>query len=90
LTYFNHDYKADLQEVSFDQQEVRKIFYGSFHKVLIKRGRNVAHDLNPVGKYYAINVYCSKRGVIIQMLCIQIARELANLFDMLKFMIAKN
>uniref|UniRef100_A0A8C3KZX4 Collagen type XX alpha 1 chain n=1 Tax=Chrysolophus pictus TaxID=9089 RepID=A0A8C3KZX4_CHRPC len=33
LTYFNHDYKADLQEVSFDQQEVKKIFYGSFHKV---------------------------------------------------------
>uniref|UniRef100_H0ZAW9 Collagen type XX alpha 1 chain n=1 Tax=Taeniopygia guttata TaxID=59729 RepID=H0ZAW9_TAEGU len=33
LTYFNHDYKADLQEVSFDEQEVKKIFYGSFHKV---------------------------------------------------------
>lgn len=33
LTYFNHDYKADLQEVTFDQQEVKKIFYGSFHKV---------------------------------------------------------
>uniref|UniRef100_A0A8C4TTQ4 Collagen alpha-1(XX) chain n=1 Tax=Falco tinnunculus TaxID=100819 RepID=A0A8C4TTQ4_FALTI len=33
LTYFNHDYKADLQEVFFDQQEVKKIFYGSFHKV---------------------------------------------------------
>uniref|UniRef100_A0A8C5TCW1 Collagen alpha-1(XX) chain n=1 Tax=Malurus cyaneus samueli TaxID=2593467 RepID=A0A8C5TCW1_9PASS len=33
LTYFNHDYKADLQEVSFDHQEVKKIFYGSFHKV---------------------------------------------------------
>ncbi|XP_019365652.1 PREDICTED: collagen alpha-1(XX) chain [Gavialis gangeticus] len=33
LTYFNHDYKTDLQEVIFDQQEVKKIFYGSFHKV---------------------------------------------------------
>ncbi|RLV97492.1 hypothetical protein DV515_00011707 [Chloebia gouldiae] len=33
LTYFNHDYKADLQEVSFDEQEVKKIFFGSFHKV---------------------------------------------------------
>lgn len=44
LTYFNHDYKADLQEVSFDQQEVKKIFYGSFHKVFINKGRNVAHD----------------------------------------------
>ncbi|XP_025057443.1 collagen alpha-1(XX) chain [Alligator sinensis] len=35
LTYFNHDYKTDLQEVIFDQQEVKKIFYGSFHKVHI-------------------------------------------------------
>uniref|UniRef100_A0A8D0HJ24 Collagen alpha-1(XX) chain n=1 Tax=Sphenodon punctatus TaxID=8508 RepID=A0A8D0HJ24_SPHPU len=33
LTYFNHDYDTDLQEVTFDQQEVKKIFYGSFHKV---------------------------------------------------------
>uniref|UniRef100_A0A8C3MDP1 Uncharacterized protein n=1 Tax=Geospiza parvula TaxID=87175 RepID=A0A8C3MDP1_GEOPR len=33
LIYFNHDYKGDLQEVSFDEQEVKKIFYGSFHKV---------------------------------------------------------
>ncbi|XP_074867948.1 collagen alpha-1(XX) chain isoform X2 [Carettochelys insculpta] len=33
LTYFNHDYKVDLQQVTFDQKEVKKIFYGSFHKV---------------------------------------------------------
>ncbi|KAM9178131.1 collagen alpha-1(XX) chain [Mergus octosetaceus] len=39
LTYFNHDYKADLQEVSFDQQEVKKIFYGSFHKVHVAVSR---------------------------------------------------
>ncbi|XP_053901396.1 collagen alpha-1(XX) chain isoform X3 [Malaclemys terrapin pileata] len=39
LTYFNHDYKADLQEVTFDQQEVKKIFYGSFHKVHIAVSR---------------------------------------------------
>ncbi|XP_029467674.1 collagen alpha-1(XX) chain [Rhinatrema bivittatum] len=33
FTYFNRDYKNDLQEVTFDQPEVKKIFYGSFHKV---------------------------------------------------------
>ncbi|XP_067410193.1 collagen alpha-1(XX) chain [Emydura macquarii macquarii] len=38
LTYFNHDYKAELQEVTFDQQEVKKIFYGSFHKVHVAVG----------------------------------------------------
>ncbi|XP_075427606.1 collagen alpha-1(XX) chain isoform X3 [Ascaphus truei] len=35
LTYFNHDHEGSLQEVSFDQQEVKKIFYGSFHKVQV-------------------------------------------------------
>lgn len=34
LTYFNHDSRAALQEVTFDLQEVKKIFFGSFHKVL--------------------------------------------------------
>ncbi|XP_056668819.1 collagen alpha-1(XX) chain isoform X3 [Monodelphis domestica] len=33
LAYFNRDHKAELQEVTFDLQEVKKIFYGSFHKV---------------------------------------------------------
>ncbi|XP_069099301.1 collagen alpha-1(XX) chain [Pleurodeles waltl] len=35
LTYFSHTYKADLQEVTFDQREVERIFYGSFHKVQV-------------------------------------------------------
>lgn len=34
LTYFNHDPRATLQEVTFDLPEVKKIFFGSFHKVL--------------------------------------------------------
>ncbi|XP_069907448.1 collagen alpha-1(XX) chain isoform X2 [Oryctolagus cuniculus] len=34
LTYFSHDTRATLQEVTFDLQDVRKIFFGSFHKVL--------------------------------------------------------
>lgn len=34
LTYFNHDSRAALQEVTFDLQDAKKIFFGSFHKVL--------------------------------------------------------
>nr|XP_031543483.1 LOW QUALITY PROTEIN: collagen alpha-1(XX) chain [Vicugna pacos] len=34
LTYFNRDPRATLQEVTFDLPEVRRIFFGSFHKVL--------------------------------------------------------
>ncbi|XP_026539215.1 collagen alpha-1(XX) chain [Notechis scutatus] len=33
LAYFHRDHDADIEEVTFDQQEVKKIFYGSFHKV---------------------------------------------------------
>lgn len=39
LTYFNHDLRATLQEVTFDLPEVRRIFFGSFHKVLEGSGR---------------------------------------------------
>lgn len=34
LTYFNHDPRAALQEVTFDLQDAKKIFFESFHKVL--------------------------------------------------------
>lgn len=34
LTYFSHDPRAALQEVTFDLPEVKRIFFGSFHKVL--------------------------------------------------------
>lgn len=33
LTYFHHNPRAALQEVTFDLQEMKKIFFGSFHKV---------------------------------------------------------
>lgn len=33
LTYFNYDYSGDFQTVTFEGPEIRKIFYGSFHKV---------------------------------------------------------
>ncbi|XP_008072965.1 collagen alpha-1(XX) chain [Carlito syrichta] len=38
LTYFTRDPRAALQEASFDLQEVRKIFFGSFHKVHVAVG----------------------------------------------------
>ncbi|XP_048406558.2 collagen alpha-1(XIV) chain-like [Stegostoma tigrinum] len=39
LSYFNLDYKSELQEVTFNQPEVKKIFFGSFHKVHIAVSR---------------------------------------------------
>ncbi|KAM4706318.1 collagen alpha-1(XIV) chain isoform 1-T1 [Rhinophrynus dorsalis] len=35
LTYFNYDYKGDFQTITFEGPEVKKIFYGSFHKLHI-------------------------------------------------------
>ncbi|XP_054433527.1 collagen alpha-1(XX) chain [Pteronotus mesoamericanus] len=40
LTYFSHDARAALQEVTFDLPEVRRIFFGSFHKVHVAVGRS--------------------------------------------------
>ncbi|KAF4023430.1 hypothetical protein G4228_015042 [Cervus hanglu yarkandensis] len=40
LTYFNRDPRATLQEVTFDLPEVRRIFFGSFHKVHVAVGRS--------------------------------------------------
>ncbi|KTG38707.1 hypothetical protein cypCar_00013727, partial [Cyprinus carpio] len=32
LTFFNYDYKGEFQTVTFEGSEIKKIFYGSFHK----------------------------------------------------------
>ncbi|XP_027275726.1 collagen alpha-1(XX) chain [Cricetulus griseus] len=40
LTYFNHDPRAALQEVTFDLQDAKKIFFGSFHKVHVAVGHS--------------------------------------------------
>uniref|UniRef100_A0A8C9CWG7 Collagen alpha-1(XX) chain n=1 Tax=Phocoena sinus TaxID=42100 RepID=A0A8C9CWG7_PHOSS len=40
LTYFRRDPSATLQEATFDLPEVRRIFFGSFHKVHIAVGRS--------------------------------------------------
>ncbi|XP_062396603.1 collagen alpha-1(XX) chain [Sardina pilchardus] len=33
LLYFSLDYRGEVQELTFDQPQVHKIFYGSFHKL---------------------------------------------------------
>ncbi|XP_053527176.1 collagen alpha-1(XX) chain [Artibeus jamaicensis] len=40
LTYFCHDPSAALQEVTFDLPEVKRIFFGSFHKVHVAVGHS--------------------------------------------------
>ncbi|XP_018415104.1 PREDICTED: collagen alpha-1(XX) chain [Nanorana parkeri] len=35
LTYFSPELEGSLQEVTFDEEEVKKIFYGSFHKLQV-------------------------------------------------------
>ncbi|XP_063064031.1 collagen alpha-1(XX) chain [Engraulis encrasicolus] len=33
LLYFSLDYRGEVQELTFDQPQVQKLFYGSFHKL---------------------------------------------------------
>lgn len=33
LIYFSLDYRGEVQELTFDQPQVHRLFYGSFHKV---------------------------------------------------------
>uniref|UniRef100_A0A8D2GTU3 Collagen alpha-1(XX) chain n=1 Tax=Urocitellus parryii TaxID=9999 RepID=A0A8D2GTU3_UROPR len=40
LTYFNHDPRAALQVATFDLQEVKKVFFGSYHKVHVAVGHS--------------------------------------------------
>ncbi|XP_027142360.1 collagen alpha-1(XIV) chain isoform X2 [Larimichthys crocea] len=35
LTFFNNDYKGEFQTVTFEGPEIKKLFYGSFHKLHI-------------------------------------------------------
>ncbi|XP_072906324.1 collagen alpha-1(XIV) chain isoform X2 [Hemitrygon akajei] len=53
LTYFNYDYKDEFQTVTFDDPEVKKIFYGSFHKVhvvITKTHAKLVVDCKQVGE----------------------------------------
>ncbi|XP_069739910.1 collagen alpha-1(XIV) chain-like isoform X2 [Narcine bancroftii] len=40
LSYFTMNYKSEFQRVTFSQPEVKKIFFGSFHKVHIAVSRD--------------------------------------------------
>ncbi|XP_029292191.1 collagen alpha-1(XX) chain-like [Cottoperca gobio] len=33
LMYFSLDYRGEVQELTFDQRQVHRLFYGSFHKI---------------------------------------------------------
>uniref|UniRef100_A0A3B5B790 VWFA domain-containing protein n=1 Tax=Stegastes partitus TaxID=144197 RepID=A0A3B5B790_9TELE len=35
LLYFSLDYRGEVQELTFDQPQVHRLFYGSFHKVSV-------------------------------------------------------
>ncbi|XP_036791415.1 collagen alpha-1(XIV) chain isoform X4 [Oncorhynchus mykiss] len=52
LTFFNHDYKGDFQTVTFDEPDIKKMFYGSFHKLhmaISKTTARVVVDCKVVG-----------------------------------------
>ncbi|XP_029447814.1 LOW QUALITY PROTEIN: collagen alpha-1(XIV) chain [Rhinatrema bivittatum] len=53
LTFFNYDYKGEFQTVTFEGPEIRKIFYGSFHKlhvVISKTTSKLIVDCKEVGE----------------------------------------
>uniref|UniRef100_UPI00398F5510 collagen alpha-1(XIV) chain isoform X2 n=1 Tax=Pristiophorus japonicus TaxID=55135 RepID=UPI00398F5510 len=53
LTYFNYDYKDEFQTVTFEDPGVKKIFYGSFHKVhvvITKTHAKLIVDCKQVGE----------------------------------------
>ncbi|KAJ8291054.1 hypothetical protein GJAV_G00020860 [Gymnothorax javanicus] len=53
LTFFNYDYKGDFQTVTFEGQEIKKIFHGSFHKLHVaisKRSARVVIDCKVAGE----------------------------------------
>ncbi|XP_060771295.1 collagen alpha-1(XIV) chain isoform X2 [Neoarius graeffei] len=42
LTFFNNDYKGNFQTVTFEGPEIKKLFYGSFHKLHIAVSKTLA------------------------------------------------
>ncbi|XP_075405438.1 collagen alpha-1(XIV) chain isoform X2 [Tenrec ecaudatus] len=53
LTYFNYDYSGEFQTVTFEGPEIKKIFYGSFHKLHIVVSKTLAKvviDCKQVGE----------------------------------------
>ncbi|XP_068592997.1 collagen alpha-1(XIV) chain-like isoform X3 [Cebidichthys violaceus] len=53
LTFFNNDYKGEFQTVTFEGPEIKKLFYGSFHKLHIaisKTSAKVVIDCSAVAE----------------------------------------
>ncbi|XP_049331194.1 collagen alpha-1(XIV) chain isoform X2 [Astyanax mexicanus] len=53
LTFFNSDYRGDFQTVTFEGPEIKKLFYGSFHKLHIAVSKTLAQvmvDCNLAGE----------------------------------------
>uniref|UniRef100_A0A8C6YD44 Collagen type XIV alpha 1 chain n=1 Tax=Naja naja TaxID=35670 RepID=A0A8C6YD44_NAJNA len=53
LTFFNYDYKGEFQTVTFEGPDIKKIFYGSFHKlhmVISKTTAKVVIDCKEVAE----------------------------------------
>ncbi|XP_036004066.1 collagen alpha-1(XX) chain isoform X1 [Fundulus heteroclitus] len=53
LMYFSLDYRGEVQELTFDQPQVHKIFYGSFHKIHLSVSQvsvSLSVDCQPVGE----------------------------------------
>ncbi|XP_074542763.1 collagen alpha-1(XIV) chain isoform X2 [Halichoeres trimaculatus] len=42
LTFFNNDYKGEFQTVTFEGPEIKKLFYGNFHKLHISISKTSA------------------------------------------------
>ena len=62
LTFFNNDYKGEFQTVTFEGPEVKKLFYGSFHKVLLPNfpllfDRLISHALIKIKKFTRMLAY---------------------------------
>ncbi|XP_047675468.1 collagen alpha-1(XIV) chain-like isoform X2 [Tachysurus fulvidraco] len=45
LTFFNNDYRGDFQTVTFEGPEIKRLFYGSFHKLHIAVSKTLAQVL---------------------------------------------
>ncbi|XP_075996011.1 collagen alpha-1(XIV) chain-like isoform X2 [Genypterus blacodes] len=45
LTFFNNDYRGEFQTVTFEGAEVKKLFYGNFHKLHITISKTSARVL---------------------------------------------
>lgn len=48
LTFFNNDYRGDFQTVTFEGDHIRKLFYGSFHKVRRSKVTLPLHSSSPL------------------------------------------